>query len=95
MFHYSALRASNCPTYTSFSMLQLFMCSVRVYVYSRAFECTSDTFLHSVQHGGRVEIIANDQGHRITPSWVAFTDGGATVSSLHVFSPLPLRLLRS
>lgn len=30
--------------------------------------------LSSVQRGGRVEIIANDQGHRITPSWVSFSD---------------------
>ena len=29
---------------------------------------------NSVQRGGRVEIIANDQGHRITPSWVFFSD---------------------
>ncbi|KAK1229218.1 ATPase with role in protein import into the ER [Marasmius sp. AFHP31] len=26
-----------------------------------------------VQKGGRIEIIANDQGNRITPSWVSFT----------------------
>jgi heat shock protein 5 len=30
----------------------------------------------AVQRNGRVEIIANDQGHRITPSWVSFTEEG-------------------
>ncbi|CAN0926594.1 Heat shock 70 kDa protein BIP1 [Linum grandiflorum] len=32
-----------------------------------------------VSRNGRVEIIANDQGNRITPSWVGFTDSGRLV----------------
>ncbi|KAJ7755745.1 heat shock protein 70 family [Mycena maculata] len=41
-----------------------------------------------VNKGGRVEIIANDQGHRITPSWVSFTEnerlvGDSAKSALH------------
>jgi hypothetical protein len=54
----------------------------------------SDSFslpFFSVQRGGRVEIIANDQGHRITPSWVAFTDE-ERLYALSFFSPyLPPR----
>ena len=38
----------------------------------------------SVQRGGVVEIIANDQGHRITPSWVSFTDD----ERLYVYLPV-------
>ncbi|KAG2145495.1 heat shock protein 70 family [Suillus bovinus] len=36
-----------------------------------------------VQRGGRVEIIANDQGHRITPSWVSFTDDERLQNAFH------------
>jgi hypothetical protein len=37
----------------------------------------------SVQRGGVVEIIANDQGHRITPSWVSFTDDERLYDTSH------------
>ncbi|KZV96951.1 heat shock protein 70 [Exidia glandulosa HHB12029] len=41
-----------------------------------------------VSKGGRIEIIANDQGHRITPSWVSFTEderlvGDAAKNAFH------------
>jgi molecular chaperone DnaK (HSP70) len=43
---------------------------------------------NSIQQKGRVDIIANDQGHRITPSWVSFTDeerliGDAAKNAFH------------
>ncbi|PBK78777.1 heat shock protein 70 [Armillaria solidipes] len=44
-----------------------------------------------VQRGDRVEIIANDQGHRITPSWVGFKDGERLIgeSAKHAFHSNP------
>ncbi|KAK0211240.1 heat shock protein 70 family [Desarmillaria ectypa] len=44
-----------------------------------------------VQQGDRVEIIANDQGHRITPSWVSFKDDERLIgeSAKHAFHSNP------
>ncbi|KAG7448283.1 hsp70-like protein [Guyanagaster necrorhizus] len=44
-----------------------------------------------VQRGDRVEIIANDQGHRITPSWVSFKDDERLIgeSAKHAFHSNP------
>ena len=55
------------------SWYNLFLCWVSYLLLpmSRQFKTTD---VGSVQRGGRVEIIANDQGHRITPSWVSFSD---------------------
>lgn len=44
--------------------------------------------VNSIQQKGRVDIIANDQGHRITPSWVSFSDeerliGDAAKNAFH------------
>lgn len=49
--------------------------------------------LNSVKKGGRVEIIANDQGNRITPSWVSFSPTGERLIgdvAKHAFHTNPL-----
>ncbi|KAH7903109.1 78 kDa glucose-regulated protein precursor [Hygrophoropsis aurantiaca] len=42
-----------------------------------------------VQRGGRLEIIANDQGHRIAPSWVSSTDDDVGGSAGNAFRSNP------
>ena len=36
-------------------------------------------FIYSIFYVGKVEIIPNDQGNRITPSYVAFTNTGRLI----------------
>jgi heat shock protein 5 len=52
------------------------------------FLSTFRTHLVSVQRGGRVEIIANDQGHRITPSWVSFAENERLQVQFSVLLPV-------
>lgn len=48
-----------------------------------------------VMQNGKVEILVNDQGHRITPSWVAFTDEERLVgdAAKNQFAANPFRTL--
>ena len=53
--------------------LQVFLCRVSDHIYKNSARPLTQLFL-SVQEPTGVQIIANDQGNRITPSWVGFTD---------------------
>jgi hypothetical protein len=59
---------------TCLTLRQLLLCRVNVFRSRSHYHKFSYHLPCSVQRGGRVEIIANDQGHRITPSWVSFSD---------------------
>jgi hypothetical protein len=73
------------------SLRSSYSCVAYVFFVHGLLEAPLMHFPHSVQRGGRVEIIANDQGHRITPSWVSFTDDErlCVLSMCFAFYPCP------